>query len=350
MMTVIQMQETSSSLDTARICDSLERQGCQARVVPRASAPCVVVSGKIADKAALRALPGVGLVSETNSSFPLASREAGLSEPGPMNIAPGLFIGDGMTVVMAGPCSVEGRDQILQTARGVKASGASVLRGGAFKPRSNPYSFQGMGSEGIALLMEARRETGLPIVTEVMAPEDVEWLAPHVDILQVGTRNMQNFTLLKALGRVDKPVLLKRGMMSTVDEWLQAAEYILAGGNERVILCERGIRSFDKITRNTLDLSIVPMVKSLTHLPIIVDPSHATGRRDLILPMSLAALAAGADGLIIEVHPRPDEALSDGAQSLDLEAFDRLMKTARRILAALAAESENQLCSLRIAM
>lgn len=350
MMTVIQMQETSTSLDTARICDSLERQGCQARVVPRASAPCVVASGKIADKGSLRSLPGVRSVLETNSSFPLASREAGLSEPGPMNIAPGLFIGEGLPVVMAGPCSVEDREQILETARGVKASGASVLRGGAFKPRSNPYSFQGLGSEGIALLMEARAETGLPIVTEVMAPEDVEWLAPHVDILQVGTRNMQNFSLLKALGRVDKPVLLKRGMMSTVDEWLQAAEYILAGGNTRVILCERGIRSFDKITRNTLDLSIVPLVKSMTHLPIIVDPSHATGRRELILPMSLASLAAGADGLIVEVHPRPDEALSDGAQSLDLQAFDGLMRTARRLIGALAAESESPLCSLRIAM
>ncbi len=350
MMTVIQLQETSTSLDTARICDFLERQGCQTRVIPRASAPCVVASGKIPDKIGLRSLPGVRSVLETNSSFPLASREAGSSEPGPMNIAPGLFIGEGMPVVMAGPCSVEGREQILETARGIRASGASVLRGGAFKPRSNPYSFQGLGSEGIALLMEARAETGLPVVTEVMAPEDVEWLAPHVDILQVGTRNMQNFNLLKALGRVDKPVLLKRGMMSTVDEWLQAAEYILAGGNTRVILCERGIRSFDKITRNTLDLSIVPLVKSMTHLPIIVDPSHATGRRELILPMSLAALAAGADGLIIEVHPRPDEALSDGAQSLDLEAFDGLMRTARRLLAALAAESESPLCSLRIAM
>jgi len=348
-MMLIQMDGHCTSLDVARVCDQQERQGCMVRIVPRSSGPCIVVdvTGDAARDAAT-ALPGVKSVSMTKSSYPLASREIfGVSHP--VELAEGVRIGGGEIAVMAGPCSVETREILLETARGVKASGASVLRGGAFKPRSNPYSFQGLGSEGIALLMEARQSTGLPVVTEVMAPEDVEWLAPHVDILQVGTRNMQNFSLLKALGRVDKPVLLKRGMMSTVDEWLQAAEYVLAGGNERVVLCERGIRSFDKSTRNTLDLSIVPLVKSLTHLPVIVDPSHATGIRDLILPMSLAALAAGADGLIIEVHSRPEEALCDGPQSLDLEAFDNLMQAAGRILSALQPR-EGKRCGLKIAM
>lgn len=348
-MMIIQMNDHCTSLDIARVCDQQERQGCRVRVVPRSGGSCVVVDGASdAGRYAVSALPGVKSVSMTKCSFPLASREI-FGGAHPVELAPGVRIGGGEIAIMAGPCSVETREILLETAQGVKASGASVLRGGAFKPRSNPYSFQGLGSEGIALLMEARKATGLPIITEVMAPEDVEWLAPHVDILQVGTRNMQNFALLKALGRVDKPVLLKRGMMSTVDEWLQAAEYILAGGNERVVLCERGIRSFDKSTRNTLDLSIVPLVKSLTHLPVVVDPSHATGKRELILPMSLAALAAGADGLIIEVHSRPEEALCDGPQSLDLDAFEGLMQTAGRILAALKPEEEKR-CGLKIAM
>ncbi|MDO9508328.1 MAG: 3-deoxy-7-phosphoheptulonate synthase [Thermovirgaceae bacterium] len=348
-MMIIQMNDHCTSLDVARVCDQQERPGCPVRIVPRSGGSCVVVDGDSdAARQAVSDLPGVKSVSITKCSYPLASREI-FGAAHPVELAPGVRIGGGEIVVMAGPCSVETGEILLETARGVKASGASVLRGGAFKPRSNPYSFQGLGSEGIALLMEARQATGLPVITEVMAPEDVEWLAPHVDILQVGTRNMQNFALLKALGRVDKPVLLKRGMMSTVDEWLQAAEYILVGGNERVVLCERGIRSFDKSTRNTLDLSIVPLVKSLTHLPVIVDPSHATGKRELVLPMSLAALAAGADGLIIEVHPRPEEALSDGPQSLDLEAFDELMQAAGRILAALQFQ-EGKRCGLKIAM
>ncbi len=348
-MMMIEMTDSCTSLDVARVCEQQERRGCRVRVVPRSPGSCVVVDG--ADEAGrltVSSLPGVERVSMTRCSYPLASREV-FPERHSVELAPGVKIGAGEVAVMAGPCSVETREILLETARGVKASGASILRGGAFKPRSNPYSFQGLGSEGIALLMEARQATGLPVITEVMAPEDVEWLAPHVDILQVGTRNMQNFALLKALGRVDKPVLLKRGMASTVDEWLQAAEYILAGGNERVVLCERGIRSFDKSTRNTLDLSIVPVVKSLTHLPVVVDPSHATGKRDLVLPMSLAALAAGADGLIIEVHSRPEEALCDGPQSLPLDQFDDLMRAAGRIMAALEPREEKQ-CGLKIAM
>jgi len=226
---------------------------------------------------------------------------------------------------MAGPCSVEGRDQIVCTALGVKEAGASILRGGAFKPRTNPYSFQGLGGIGVGLLKEASRVSGLPVVTEVMSPEDVEWMSEEADLLQVGARNMQNFPLLKEVGRSHRPVLLKRGMMATVDEWLQAAEYVVSSGNPGVILCERGIRSFDRATRNLLDLSAVPLVKRLSGLPVVVDPSHGTGRRDMVIPMSLAAVAAGADGLIVEVHPSPKDALCDGDQSLDLDEFRDLM-------------------------
>lgn len=269
--------------------------------------------------------------------YPLASRAV---RPGsrPVEIAPGVVLGEGDPVIMAGPCAVESRDQLLETALAVRKAGARILRGGAFKPRSHPYAFQGLGSEGIALLKEARKASGLPVITEVMSPEEAEWVAPHVDILQVGARNMQNFSLLKVLGRLDRPVLLKRGMAATVEEWLQAAEYILAGGNDRVILCERGIRSFDRNTRNTLDLGVIPLLKSLTHLPVVADPSHATGRRDLVLPMSLAAIAAGADGLLVEVHCDPGAALCDGPQSLDPEEFSRLMTAAKRIMEAVREE------------
>ncbi len=269
--------------------------------------------------------------------YPLASRAV---RPGsrPVEIAPGVVLGEGDPVIMAGPCAVESRDQLLETALAVRKAGARILRGGAFKPRSHPYAFQGLGSEGIALLKEARKASGLPVITEVMSPEEAEWVAPHVDILQVGARNMQNFSLLKVLGRLDRSVLLKRGMAATVEEWLQAAEYILAGGNDRVILCERGIRSFDRNTRNTLDLGVIPLLKSLTHLPVVADPSHATGRRDLVLPMSLAAIAAGADGLLVEVHCDPGAALCDGPQSLDPEEFSRLMTAAKRIMEAVREE------------
>ena len=261
-------------------------------------------------------------------------------------------IGAGNRIVMAGPCAVENRQQLMDAAVAVKKAGAAVLRGGAFKPRSNPYSFQGLGSEGIALLREARDLTGLPIVTEVMSAEAVEWLEPHIDIFQVGARNMQNFPLLKTLGKTDKPVLLKRGSMATVDEWLQAAEYILFGGNFKVILCERGIRTFETRTRNTLDLNIVPLVKSLSHLPVIVDPSHGTGVRSLVAPMSMAAIAAGADGLIIEVHPRPGEALCDGSQSLPCEEFAVLMERLSRLVSVLPdseREEERKICGLAAA-
>jgi 3-deoxy-7-phosphoheptulonate synthase len=229
-------------------------------------------------------------------------------------------------VVIAGPCSVESREQTMETARAVAAAGAGMLRGGAFKPRTSPYSFQGLGLAGLRILEAARKETGLPVVTEVIDPRDVSWVAEFADVLQIGTRNMQNFALLREVGRCRKPVLLKRGMYSTLEEWLNCAEYILSEGNPDVILCERGIRTFETYTRNTLDLSAVPAIRELSHLPIVVDPTHSTGRLSLIEPMSLAAAAAGADGLLIEVHCRPQEALCDADQALTPEQFEALMQ------------------------
>ncbi|RMF59641.1 MAG: 3-deoxy-7-phosphoheptulonate synthase [Calditrichaeota bacterium] len=230
-------------------------------------------------------------------------------------------------IVIAGPCSVENEEQILTIAQTVKQHGAKMLRGGAFKPRTNPHSFQGLGEEGLKLLQIAREETGLPIVTEVMDPRDIELVARYADVLQIGSRNMQNFPLLKTVGGIQKPVLLKRGMAATLEEFLLSAEYILSEGNPNVILCERGIRSFSDFSRNTLDLNIVPAIKHLSHLPIIVDPSHGTGLRELVNPMSLAALAAGADGLIIEVHSHPDESITDAFQTIGFEQFSQLMQT-----------------------
>ncbi|MBN2062455.1 MAG: 3-deoxy-7-phosphoheptulonate synthase [Deltaproteobacteria bacterium] len=234
-------------------------------------------------------------------------------------------IGEGFTVI-AGPCSVESEKQTIETARKVKEAGADLLRGGAFKPRTSPYSFQGLGIRGLRILEKAKRETGLPIITEVLDPRDVSWVCEFADILQVGTRNMQNFSLLKEVGRVDKPVFLKRGMYSTLQEWLNCAEYILAEGNPQVILCERGIRTFETYTRNTLDLSIVPSVKEVSHLPIFVDPSHGTGRLSIIEPMSLAAMASGADGIMVEVHYNPEEAICDKDQAMTPQMFSRMME------------------------
>ena len=243
-------------------------------------------------------------------------------------------LGGDQLVVMAGPCSVESREQVLETARVVKAAGGHILRGGAFKPRTLPYSFQGLGEEGLKILAEARGETGLPIITEVMAPEDVELVESYADILQIGARNMQNFTLLKRVGRAAKPVMLKRGMSATIEEWLGCAEYILNEGNPNVILCERGIRTYETITRNTLDVSAVPVIKQLSDLPVVVDPSHGTGIRSLVAPMAKAGVAAGADGLIIEVHPHPEKALSDGDQSLHPPEFADLMRELAQIAGA----------------
>jgi 3-deoxy-7-phosphoheptulonate synthase len=238
----------------------------------------------------------------------------------------GVMIGGPDLVMIAGPCAVESMDQVMKTARAVKESGAKLLRGGCFKPRTSPYSFQGLGWEGLDMLAEAGKVYGMPIVTEVLAPEHVERMIEKADVLQIGTRNMQNFALLNEVGRANKPVLLKRGMSASIDEFLQAAEYILAGGNQRVILCERGIRTFETSSRNTLDVTAVPVLRRRTHLPVIIDPSHAAGDRGLVAPLSIAGAAIGAHGLMVEVHPNPEEALSDGPQSLTLDDFDELMR------------------------
>jgi 3-deoxy-7-phosphoheptulonate synthase len=268
------------------------------------------------------ALPGVATVTPISRPYKLASRE--FHDEDTLVRIRDVTIGDGSLAIMAGPCSVESRDQLLQTADAVAEAGATILRGGAFKPRTSPYTFQGLGREGLALLAEARERTGLPVVTEVMESGDVDAVAEHADILQVGARNMQNFPLLTAVGKARKPVMLKRGLAATIEEWLMSAEYVLSTGNRDVILCERGIRTFDTSTRNTLDLTAVPLLHRLTHLPVVVDPSHATGKRWLVRPMALAAVAAGADGIMVEVHPNPDEALSDGEQSLTLDMFAEL--------------------------
>ncbi len=280
----------------------------------------------------LEMLPGVESVTPISKPYKLASREF---KPFDSVIRVGdLEIGGQELVVMAGPCSVESLDQMMETALAVKAAGARVLRGGAFKPRSSPYSFQGMGEAGLRILAEVRERTGLKIITEVMEPDQVQVVAEHSDILQIGTRSMQNFPLLREVGKVDKPVLLKRGMAATIEEWLMAAEYVMASGNFEVILCERGIRTFETAVRNTLDLSAVPVVKRLSHLPVIVDPSHGTGKWYLVKPMTLAAAAAGADGVLVEVHPSPDTAASDGPQSLNLPNFAELMDSLRVVGAA----------------
>jgi 3-deoxy-7-phosphoheptulonate synthase len=247
----------------------------------------------------------------------------------------GVSVGGNQVIVMAGPCSVESRAQLMETAAAVKEAGAHVLRGGAFKPRTSPYAFQGLGLKGLELLREARSEFQLPIVTEVVSPQDVTLVAQYADILQIGARNMQNFALLAAVGEMQKPVLLKRGLMSTIEELLMAAEYVLSHGNQRVMLCERGIRTFETATRNTFDINAIPVLKSLTHLPIVADPSHGTGKWELVTPVARAAVAAGADGIIVEVHPNPALALSDGPQSLKPENFTQLVTDVRRVAEAI---------------
>jgi len=291
--------------------------------------------GKVFLKSA-EMMPGVEKVVPILQPYKLASRE---SRDGDTIINVGnVAIGGPKFVVIAGPCAVETEEQLMESAYVVKKAGASMLRGGAFKPRTSPYSFQGLGEEGLKILARAREKTGLPVVTEVMSASDVELVESYVDVLQVGARNTQNFALLKGVGHSKKPVLLKRGMMTTIEELLMSAEYILASGNDRVMLCERGIRSFETATRNTLDLSAVPVLKEKTHLPVIVDPSHAVGQWRLVPPMAKAAVAAGADGLMIEVHPDPRHALSDGPQSLKPEKFYRLMDEIEEIASVVRKE------------
>jgi 3-deoxy-7-phosphoheptulonate synthase len=287
-----------------------------------------VVTKRPVRAAAVRARAALTVVKEPPAPpFRLASRQ--LHPETTVVTAGGVAIGAGRLIVIAGPCSVESRQQIRETARRIRAAGADMLRGGAYKPRTSPYDFQGLGAKALEWLAEARAESGLPIVTEVLSVEDVDRVAECADLIQVGARNMQNYALLRKLSTISKPVLLKRGASATIQEWLLAAEYILAGGNPNVVLCERGIRTFETATRNTLDLAGVALVKELSHLPVIVDPSHGTGVRSLVLPASRAALAVGADGLLIEVHPRPDEAWSDAAQSLDVPSFAALVTDLR---------------------
>jgi 3-deoxy-7-phosphoheptulonate synthase len=323
---IVSMSERATSEEIASVVRRIEEFNCRAHVKRRESRTVIGVLGAPGAGGAIEGLsssPGVERVAPLTQPFPLAGRE--INPARTVVEVGGVRVGGEEVVIIAGPCSVESRRQLFETARAVKAAGASMLRGGAYKPRTSPYDFQGLGVEALELLREAGRETGLPVVTEVMATEDVGVVAAHADMLQVGARNMQNFALLKALARTPRPVLLKRGPSATIREWLLAAEYLLAGGNPQVVLCERGIKTFETETRNTLDLAAVARAKELSHLPVIVDPSHGTGRRSLVPAASRAAVAVGADGLIIEVHPEPERALSDGPQSLTLGGFAELV-------------------------
>ena len=284
----------------------------------------------------IESMEGVEKVVPILQPFKLASLEF-KKETSKVIVGDAVFGGEKL-VVIAGPCAVESEEQMLQTAKAVKKAGASMLRGGAFKPRTSPYAFQGLEEEGLKILKQVSREVGIPFVTEVVNPKDVELVADYADMMQIGARNMQNFTLFKEVGKCKKPVMLKRGLAATIEEWLMAAEYILSEGNYDVILCERGIRTYETSTRNTLDLSAIPSIRRLSHLPVIVDPSHACGKRHLVLPLSRAAIGAGADGLIIEVHPDPENALSDGPQSLNFASFDDLMTQIQPIVIAMGRQ------------
>lgn len=334
---LIVMNHTASEADIERVLQAVQEMGYTAAPIPGGERTAIGVLGNrgYVDDTKIRDLPGVQQAIHVSKPYKLVSRDFH-PENTIVDVA-GVLIGEGeRTVVVAGPCAVESEEQIMNTARFVKQAGADLLRGGAFKPRTGPHTFQGLREEGLKLLSKARAATGLPIVTEVMSPDNVGLVAEHADLLQVGARNMQNFDLLRELGRIRKPVLLKRGMSATIEEFLAAAEYILAEGNEQVILCERGIRTFETATRNTLDLAMVPLVKEITHLPVMVDPSHATGKRSLVIPMSKAALVAGAHGVLVEVHPEPEKALSDGPQSLTFAGFELLMADMARLRSYLA--------------
>ena len=330
------MRRDASPEDIARVVAVVHEMGLEARPIPgrqRTTIGIVGNEGRV-EGARLTRLPGVEDVIHVTRPFKQVSREW-RAEPTVVRLARGVAIGGGDVVVMAGPCSVEGETQILETAALVRDAGASVLRAGAFKPRSSPYSFQGMGLAGLELLARAREATGLLIVTEALDVESIDPVAEIADIVQIGARNMQNSSLLRRAARAGKPVLLKRGIAATIQELLLAAEYIVAEGNPDVILCERGIRSFDPATRNLFDVSAIAVVHALSHLPIVADPSHGTGRRGLVAPMARAAVAAGADGLLVEVHTHPEQALSDGAQTLDGTEFRQLMREARAIAGAI---------------
>jgi len=331
---IIIMRHGATTAQIANVTARIEQMGCQAHLSQGEERTIIGVigNGRPIDREQIERMSGVERAVSVLRPFKLASREFHpMDTVVPIN---GVSVGGQKLAIMAGPCSVESHEQLMETAQVVQEAGAHILRGGAFKPRSSPYSFQGLGEEGLRILAEARKATGMPVITEVIAPELVPLVTTYADILQVGARNMQNFALLHAVGESQRPVMLKRGMMATMEELLMAAEYILSHGNQRVMLCERGIRTFENYTRNTLDLSAVPMLKQLSHLPVIVDPSHSTGKWELVEPMARAAVAAGADGLIIEVHPHPEEALSDGAQSLKPARFAALLQSLKPIAEA----------------
>jgi 3-deoxy-7-phosphoheptulonate synthase len=319
------MKTGCSQDEISHVTKRIEDIGLKAHISKGIEHTVIGVLGKVFPELrdTLELLPGVDQVIPVSKPYKLASREFHPQDT--IVKLNGVAIGGNEIVVMAGPCAVESEEQLLTTARAIKAAGATVLRGGAFKPRTSPYQFRGLGESGLKILAEVGKETQMPIITEVMAPNDVDLVAKYADILQIGARNMQNFILLDEVGKTKKPVLLKRGLSSNFQEWLLAAEYILAQGNEQVILCERGIRTFETYTRNTMDISAIPIIEKVSHLPIVADPSHATGKWYLVPPLALAAVAAGADGLLIEVHPNPDLALADGPQSLTFDNFRLLM-------------------------
>lgn len=332
---IIIMKHGATKQEIDDVAEKIKKFGYTPHLMPGIEKTVIAAVGDERGKARLQSLEsmhGVEDVVPILKPYKLASRE--VKKDNTVITVNGVKIGGEKVVVMAGPCSVESRKQLLETAIAVKEAGAEILRGGAFKPRTSPYDFQGLEEEGLKLLVEAREETGLPFVTEIMNPMDVELVAKYSDILQVGARNVQNFPLLKELGGVNKPILLKRGLMTTIKEFLMSAEYILSEGNKDVMLCERGIRTFETATRNTLDLSCIPVLRKETHLPIIVDPSHATGHWEYVAPMAKAAVAAGADGLMIEVHSNPEEAYSDGPQSLKPAKFAKLMEELKPFIKA----------------
>ena len=322
---IVVMRKGCTGKELEGVRKRIESQGLKAQVSEGVERTVVGVLGQTYQelKDELERLPGVLEVVIISKPYKLSSRE--FKQEDTIVRVGDVAIGGDDLVVMAGPCAVEDEDQLMSTARAVKAAGAKILRGGAFKPRSSPYSFRGMGVHGLQLLAKAREETGLPVVTEVMSPEDVGMVAQYADILQIGTRNAANFNLLDEVGKINKPVLLKRGFAATYEEWLLCAEYVLSGGNSQVILCERGIRTFETGTRFTLDLAAVPVIKGLSHLPIIADPSHGTGKASLVVPLTLAAVAAGSHGIIVDVHPNPTVAKCDGAQALTFENFESMM-------------------------
>jgi 3-deoxy-7-phosphoheptulonate synthase len=333
---LVVMRHGALQAEIDRVVRTIEEMGYEARPMPGAQRTAVGLVGNDGrvDASRIEALPGVAQVIHVTQPYKQVSREW-RPEDTVVTIAPGVRVGGAAVVVIAGPCSVESEEQIVAAARAVRAAGATALRGGAFKPRSSPYSFQGLGKRGLEFLALARRETGLPVVTEAMDEAGAHLVAEYADCIQIGARNMQNYSLLKAVGRLGRPVLLKRGMAATVNDLLLSAEYVLSEGNDQVILCERGVRSFDPAVRNLFDLTAIPIVHNLSHLPIIADPSHGTGLRDKVIPMARAALAAGADGVLVEVHPTPDLALSDGAQSLDPTQFAELVSELRPIAGAI---------------